>query len=69
MKGFLTIERLRSFSDSVLIVGVVLLVYNLATLATSEPEFFEPAVFYHALIAYISSFIVVFFTSLDLPCF
>ena len=61
MKGFLTTDRLRSFSDSVLIVGVVLLVYNLATLVTSEPEFFEPDVFYHALIAYICSFIVVFF--------
>jgi len=41
MKGFLTTDRLRSFSDSVLIVGVVLLVYNLATLVTSEPEFWN----------------------------
>lgn len=61
MKGFVTTDRLRSFSDSVLIVGVVLLVYNLATLATSEPEFFEPDLFFHALVAYICSFIVVFF--------
>ena len=60
MRDFLTPDRLRSFSDSVLIVGVVLLVYNLATLATTEPEFFEPDVFYHALLAYICSFIVVF---------
>ena len=61
MKGFLTTDRLRSFSDSVLIVGVVLLVYNLATLATSEPGFFDSDVFFHALVAYICSFIVVFF--------
>ena len=61
MRDFLTPDGLRSFSDSVLIVGVVLLVYNLATLATTEPEFFEPDVFYHALLAYICSFIVVFF--------
>jgi uncharacterized membrane protein len=61
MKGFLTADRLKSFSDSVLLVGEVLLVYNLATLATSEPEFFEPDTFFHALVAYISSFIVVFF--------
>jgi uncharacterized membrane protein len=61
MKGFLTAERLKSFSDSVLLVGEVLLVYNLATLATSEPEFFELDTFFHALAAYISSFIVVFF--------
>jgi uncharacterized membrane protein len=61
MNGFLTADRLKSFSDSVLLVGEVLLVYNLATLATSEPEFFEPDTFFHALVAYISSFIVVFF--------
>ena len=39
MKDFLTPDWLRSFSDSVLIVGVVPLVYNLATLATTEPVF------------------------------
>jgi len=61
MEGFLTTNRLRSFSDSVLIVGVVLLVYNLATLATSEPGFFDSDLFFHALVAYICSFIVVFF--------
>jgi uncharacterized membrane protein len=61
MKGFVTTDRLRSFSDSVLLVGVVLLVYNLATLATSEPEYFEPDLFFHTLVAYICSFIVVFF--------
>ena len=49
MKGFLTTDRLRSFSDSVLIV---------ATLATSEPEFLN---LMYTLVAYICSFIVVFF--------
>ena len=61
MHGFLTADRLKSFSESVLIVAVVLLVYNLATLATSKPESFESDTFSHALIAYINSFIVVFF--------
>jgi uncharacterized membrane protein len=61
MQGFISNDRLRSFSDSVLVVAVVLLVYNLATLATSEPEFFEFDTFFHALVAYVSSFIVVFF--------
>ena len=61
MEGFLSSERLKSFSDSVLIVAMVLLVYNLATLAGSEPRFFEPGIFTNALIAYISSFIVVFY--------
>jgi uncharacterized membrane protein len=61
MQGFISNNRLKSFSDSVLVVAVVLLVYNLATLATSEPEFFEFDTFFHALVAYVSSFIVVFF--------
>jgi hypothetical protein len=49
MKGFLTTDRLKSFSDSVLIVDVILLVYNLAALATSEPKFFELDTFFNAL--------------------
>jgi uncharacterized membrane protein len=61
MQGFISNDRLKSFSDSVLVVAVVLLVYNLATLATSEPKFFEFDTFFHALVAYVSSFIVVFF--------
>jgi uncharacterized membrane protein len=61
MNEFLTADRLKLFSDSVLLVGEVLLVYNLATLATSEPEFFELDTFFNALVAYISSFIVIFF--------
>ena len=61
MNEFLTADRLKLFSDSVLLVGEVLLVYNLATLATSEPEFFELDTFFNALVAYISSFIVIYF--------
>jgi hypothetical protein len=60
MKIFLTIERIRSLSDSVLFVAVVLLVYNLASLATSEPDIFNPEMFFKTLVAYINSFIVVF---------
>jgi len=37
------------------------LVYNLATLATSKPESFESDTFFHTLVAYINSFIAVFF--------
>jgi len=70
MKGFLTTERQRSFSDSVLLVGVVLLVHDPVTLATSELEFFfEPSVFFHAPLAFMCRFIAVFFTSYYLPYF
>ena len=54
-------DRLRSFSDSVMLVAVVLLVYNLATLANTEPNAFQPQIFLSTLIAYIASFIVIFF--------
>jgi uncharacterized membrane protein len=60
MKIFLTVERIRALSDSVLFVAVVLLVYNLASLATSEPDIFNPEIFFKTLVAYINSFIVVF---------
>ena len=53
--------RLIAFSDSVLVVAVVLLVYNLATLATSEPNAFQGQLFLYTLAAYVGSFIVVFF--------
>jgi uncharacterized membrane protein len=61
--------RLIAFSDSVLVVAVVLLVYNLATLATAEPNAFQGQIFLYTLAAYVGSFIVVFlywvvFTSL-----
>jgi uncharacterized membrane protein len=54
-------ERLKSFSDSVIVVAVVLLVYNLATIATTDPEAFQPQLFFGTLVAYVNSFIVVFF--------
>jgi uncharacterized membrane protein len=54
-------DRLRSFSDSVIVVAVVLLVYNLATIATTDPEAFQPQLFFGTLVAYVNSFIVVFF--------
>jgi uncharacterized membrane protein len=61
--------RLIAFSDSVPVVAVVLLVYNLATLATAEPNAFQGQIFLYTLAAYVGSFIVVFlywivFTSL-----
>ena len=54
-------DRLKSFSDSVIVVAVVLLVYNLATIATTDPEAFQPQLFFGTLVAYVNSFIVVFF--------
>ena len=53
-------DRLKSFSDSVIVVAVVLLVYNLATIATTDPEAFQPQLFFGTLVAYVNSFIVVF---------
>ena len=58
---FLRPARLIAFSDSVMIVAVVLLVYNLATLATTDSNAFQGEIFLHTLVAYIGSFIVVFF--------
>lgn len=60
MKIFLDKPRLKTITDTVLLVGIVLLVYNLATLAGSEPEQFEPRTFSNTLIAYINAFITVF---------
>jgi uncharacterized membrane protein len=57
----LTPDRLKSFSDSVIVVAVVLLVYNLATLANTEPNAFQAQIFLSTLVTYGSSFIVVFF--------
>ena len=47
-------------SDSVLLVGIVLLVYNLASLAATKLYDFDPETFLNTLVAYINSFIVVF---------
>ena len=61
MRSPLRADRLRSFSDSVPLVSLVLLIYNLATIANSKPDAFEPQIFFSTLIAYVSSFIVIFF--------
>lgn len=60
MKIFLDKSRLKTLTDTVLLVGIVLLVYNLAILAGSDPEQFEPRTFSNTLIAYINAFITVF---------
>jgi uncharacterized membrane protein len=57
----LRLDRLLAFSDSVIVVAVVLLVYNLATFATTEPNAFQSQIFFSTLIVYVGSFIVVFF--------
>jgi uncharacterized membrane protein len=57
---FLEKTRLKTLSDSVLLVGIVLLVYNLASLANSNADFFDPQTFFNTLVAYVNSFIVVY---------
>ena len=57
---FLDKTRLKTLSDSVLLVGIVLLVYNLASLANSDPDFFDPTTFFNTLVAYVNSFILVY---------
>jgi uncharacterized membrane protein len=59
-KIFLDKARLKTLTDSVLIVGIVLLVYNLATLAGSDPDKFESELFSNTLVAYINAFVIVF---------
>lgn len=54
-------DRLLAFSDSVIVVAVVLLVYNLATFASTGPNAFQSQIFLSTLIVYVGSFIVVFF--------
>ena len=60
MNIFLHIERLKTLSDSVLLVGIVLLVYNLASLAATKLYDFDSETFLNTLVAYITSFIAVF---------
>jgi uncharacterized membrane protein len=60
VKIFLEIQRIKTLSDSVLLVGIVLLVYNLASLAATKLYDFDPETFFNTLVAYICSFIVVF---------
>ena len=57
---FLDKTRLKQLTDAVLLVGIVLLVYNLASLANSNPDFFDPKTFFNTLVAYVNSFIVVY---------
>jgi uncharacterized membrane protein len=57
---FLDKTRLIKLSDSVLLVGIVLLVYDLASLANSDADFFDPTTFFNTLVAYVNSFTVVY---------
>jgi uncharacterized membrane protein len=57
---FLDIERLRILGDSVLLVGIVLLVYSLASLAATRLYDFDSETFFNTLVAYINSFVAVF---------
>jgi uncharacterized membrane protein len=57
---FLDKTRLKTLSDSFLLVGIVLLVYDLASLANSDADFFDPTTFFNTLVAYVNSFIVVY---------
>ena len=73
MKVLLQIERLKTLSDSVLLVGIALLVYNLASLGATKLYNFDSETFLNTLVAYINSFIVVFIYwsifSIVLRCF
>jgi uncharacterized membrane protein len=60
MKIFLDKSRLKTLTVTVLLVGIVLLVYNLATPAGSDPQQFESKTFSNTLIAHINAFITVF---------
>jgi uncharacterized membrane protein len=57
---FLDIERLKILGDSVLLVGIVLLVYSLASLAATRLYDFDSETFFNTLVAYINSFVAVF---------
>ena len=57
---FLDKTRLIKLSDSVLLVGIVLLVYDLASLANSNADFFDPTTLFNTLVAYVNSFTVVY---------
>jgi uncharacterized membrane protein len=59
-KIFLDKARLKTPTDSVLLVGIVLLVYSLASLAGSDPDKFESKLFSNTLVAYINAFTIVF---------
>lgn len=61
MSGLLTTERLKSFSDSVLLVAITILAYNLVppSIVNGEVNPDEQADFFYNLYGLISSFIVI----------
>ena len=62
MKGFLSVERLEGLSDSVLLVALTILAYNLIppTLVNGQVDPTELASFFDNLYGMISSFFVIF---------
>ena len=62
MKGFLYVERLEGLSDSVLLVALTILAYNLIppTLVNGQADPTEVASFFDNLYGMISSFFVIF---------
>ena len=62
MKGFLSVERLEGLSDSVLLVALTILAYNLIppTLVNGQADPTEVASFFDNLYGMISSFFVIF---------
>lgn len=61
MSSQLNTERLRSFSDSVLLVAITILAYNLVqpTIVSGQVNQEELKDFYHNIYGMISSFIVI----------
>jgi uncharacterized membrane protein len=62
LKGFLSVERLEGLSDSVLLVALTILAYNLIppTLVNGQADPTEVASFFDNLYGMISSFFVIF---------
>ncbi|HKU82732.1 MAG TPA: TMEM175 family protein [Candidatus Nitrosocosmicus sp.] len=62
MKGFLSVERLEGLSDSVLLVALTILAYNLIppTLVNGQADPTEVASFFDNLYGMVSSFFVIF---------
>ena len=62
VKGFLSVERLKGLSDSVLLVALTILAYNLIppTLINGQADPTELESFYDNLYGMVSSFFVIF---------
>ena len=62
VKGFLSVERLKGLSDSVLLVALTILAYNLIppTLVNGQADPTELESFYDNLYGMVSSFFVIF---------